>query len=83
MVTNNSVWSAVWNTGSSSAWHLFYLVLALKQEARKHEDFLHCFHNSGDRMIASGVDGLLRGNYDAGMSLGTDVQKSLPMNISA
>jgi hypothetical protein len=32
--TDNSVWSAVWNKGLSSARHLFYLVLVLKQEAR-------------------------------------------------
>ncbi len=35
--TDNSVWSAVWNEGMSKAWHLFYLVLTLKQEAWKHE----------------------------------------------
>ncbi len=29
--TDNRVWSAVWNKGSSLARHLFYLVLALKQ----------------------------------------------------
>jgi hypothetical protein len=56
--TNNSVWSTVWNKGLSSAQHLFYLVLALKQEAHKHKVYLHCFHISGERMIASGVDGL-------------------------
>ena len=31
--TDNSVWSAVWTKGMSNARHLFYLVLALKQEA--------------------------------------------------
>ncbi len=31
--TNSSVWLAVWNKGLSSACNLFYLVLALKQEA--------------------------------------------------
>ena len=67
----------------SSARHLFDLVLVLKQEARKHEVFLHCYHISGDRMIASGVDGLSRGNYDAGVLLGIDVRQVLPMNLSA
>ncbi len=81
--TDNSVWLAVWNKGSSSARHLFYLDLALKQEARKHKVFLHCFHISGDRMIASGVDGLSCGNYDAGILLGIDVRQFLPMNVSA
>jgi hypothetical protein len=81
--TNNSVWSAVWNKGLSSARHLFYLVLTLKQEARKHKVFLHCFHISGERMIASGVDGLSRGNYDAGISLGIDVHQFMPVNLLA
>ncbi len=81
--TDNSVWSAVWNKGLSSARHLFHLVLALKQEARIHEVYIHCFHISGDRMIASGVDGLSCGNYDAGILLGFDVRQYLPLNVSA
>jgi hypothetical protein len=81
--TNNSLWLAVWNKGLSSAHHLFYLVLALKQEASKHEVFLHCFHISGDSVIASGVDGLSRGNYDAGVSQGIDACQFMPLNVSA
>jgi hypothetical protein len=80
--TDNSVWSGVWNKGSSSACHLFYLVLALKQEARMHEVFLHCFHISGDMMITSGIDGLLHGNYDAGILLSIDIHQFLPMSVS-
>jgi hypothetical protein len=57
-VTDNSVWSAIWNKGMSKARHLFYLVLTLKQEAWKHEVYFQIFHISGDRMIACGVDGL-------------------------
>jgi hypothetical protein len=34
-------------------------------------------------MIASGVDGLSRGNYDAGISLGFDGRLFMPLNISA
>jgi len=81
--TDNAVWSAVWTKGLSHARHLFDLVLTLKQLARQHEVFIHCFHISGDRMIASGVDGLSRGNYDAGISLGYDVRQFMPLNISA
>ncbi len=55
--TGNAVWSAVWTKGMSSH-NLFDLVLSLKQEAHRHEVYIHCFHISGDRMIASGVDGL-------------------------
>jgi len=34
-------------------------------------------------MIASDVDGLSRGNNDAGVLLGIDVRQFLPMNLSA
>jgi hypothetical protein len=81
VATNNLVWSAVWNKGSSLACHLFDFVLTLKQEARK--VFLHCFHILGNRMIASGVDGLSRGNYDAGILVGINVRQYLPMKVSA
>ena len=67
----------------SKARHLFYLVLSLKQEARKHEVYINCLHISGDRMIASGVDGLSRGNYNAGVSLGLDICQFMPLNITA
>jgi hypothetical protein len=82
-VTDNYIWSAVWNKRLSLARHLFDLVLTLKQEARKHEVYLHCFHILGDRMITSGVDGLLRGNSDAGILLGINIRQFLPMNVSA
>ena len=80
---DNSVWSAVWNRGMSKVRHLFYLVLTLKQEARRHKVFLHCFHISGDRMIACGVDGLSQGNYDAGISLGIDIPQFMPLHLLA
>ncbi len=81
--TDNSVWSAVWNRGMSKVRHLFYLVLTLKQVARRHKVFLHCFHISGDRMIACGVDGLSQGNYDAGISLGINICQFMPLHLSA
>jgi hypothetical protein len=81
---DNSVWSAVWNKGmSQQARHLFYLVITLKQEARDHEVYLRCFHISGARMIACGVDGLLRWNYDAGISLGLDIRQFMPLHLLA
>ncbi len=67
----------------SKARHLFYLVLTLKQEARNHEVYLQCFHISGDRMIACGVDRLSRGNYDAGISLGLDIRQFMPLYLLA
>ena len=34
-------------------------------------------------MIACGVDGLSRGNYDAGISLGLDIRQFMPLHLSA
>jgi hypothetical protein len=67
----------------SHAHHLFHLVLTLKQVASEHKVYIHCFHISGNRMIASGVDGLSRGNYDLGIFLGFDVCQFMPLNVSA
>ncbi len=67
----------------SNAWHLFDLILTLKQVARQHKVLIHCFHILGNRMIASGVDGLSCGNYNAGISLGFDVCQFMPSNITA
>ena len=81
--TDNSVWLVVWNKGMLKAWHFFYLVLALKQEAWKHKVFHQIFHIWGDKMIACGVDGLFRGNYDAGISLGIDICQFMPLHLLA
>ena len=81
--TDNAVWSHVWSNGMSSAIHLFDLVLELKVECQKHEVFIHCFHISGNRMIATGVDGRSRGNLDSGVSLGYDIRQFLPLNKGA
>jgi hypothetical protein len=67
----------------SHARHLVHLVITLKQVAREHKVFIHCFHISGDRLIVYGVDGLSRGNYDLGISLGFNVCQFMPLNVSA
>ena len=81
--TDNAVWSQVWHKGMLTARHLFYLVLELRLAAREHEVWIHVFHISGDRMIATGMDGRSRGNFDAGVSLGFDLRKYFPLNVSA
>lgn len=81
--TDNAVWSAVWNKGMSSARHLFDLVVSLKLECRDHEVWLHVCHISGNRMIATGIDGWSRGNQDAGVSLGYDIRQFVPLNLGA
>lgn len=81
--SDNAIWSMVFNRGSSSARHLFKLVLDLKIACYKHEVYLHTCHISGDRMIATGMDGWSRGDYDAGISLGYDLRDFLPLDVPA
>lgn len=77
--TDNGCWSAVWRKGLSTAKHLFDLVLKLKVACREHEVYLSVCHISGNRMIETGVDGLSRGDFDAGISLGYDLRHYLPL----
>jgi len=81
--TDNAVWSYVWTKGLSSARHLFHLVLDLRVAAREHEVYLRTCHISGERMIATGMDGWSRGNHDAGISLGYDIRTLIPLHLSA
>ena len=43
-VTDNAVWSAVWNKGMSSTKYLFNLVVELKVECQAHKVYLHLCH---------------------------------------
>lgn len=81
--TDNAVWSAVCSKGLSSVRHLFDLLVELKLLAHKHNVFWRCFHISGARMIATGIDGLSRGDRDSGISLGFDLRTFLPLDKSA
>ena len=67
--TNNLVWSYVWTKGLSTTKHLFYLVLELRIAAQEHEVYIKTCHLSGNRMVATGMDGWSHGNHDAGFSL--------------
>ena len=81
--TDNAVWSYVWNKGMSSVKHLFRIAVDLKVACQEHEVFMHMCHISGDRMIATGIDGRSRGNLDAGVSLGHDIRQFLPLDRGA
>jgi hypothetical protein len=81
--TDNGCWSAVWLNGLSTAAHLFYLVLELKIECRRHEVYLCVCHISGTRMIESGIDGWSRGDFETGISLGYDLRNFIPLARTA
>ena len=55
-------------------------MVELKVECQAHEVYLHSCHISGDRMIRSGIDGMSRGNQDAGVALGFDIRQCIPLN---
>lgn len=73
--TDNAVWSAVCNKVMSSVGHLFDLLVDIKLLCHEHNVFYHCFH-SGERMIATGIDGLSRGDHESGIALGCDLRSS-------
>jgi hypothetical protein len=81
--TDNAVWSAVCNKGMSSVRHLFDLLVDIKILCHEHEVFYHCFHISGERMIATGIDGLSRGDHESGIALGYDLRDFLPLDVGA
>lgn len=83
VAVDNAVWSAVWNKGMSSARDLFNLVVDVRVAAYHHGVFIKCFHISGERMKATGIDGASRGDMDAGIALGYDVRPYLPLDLSA
>lgn len=81
--TDNAVWSAVCNKGMSSVRHLFDLLVDIKLLCHEHNVFYHCFHISGERMIATGIDGLSRGDHESGIALGYDLRSFLPLDVGA
>ena len=81
--TDNAVWCAVCNKGMSSVRHLFDLLVEIKLLAHEHNVFYHCFHISGERMIATGIDGMSRGDKESGIALGYDLRNYLPLDTSA
>jgi hypothetical protein len=81
--TDNAVCSAVCNKGMSSVRHLFDLLVDIKVICHKNNVFYHCFHISGERMIATGIDGLSRGDKESGIALGYDLHDFLPLDVSA
>ena len=83
MAVDSAVFSTMWHNGMSSADHLFDLVVEIKLECWKHEVYLNLFHISGNKMIASGMDGCSRGNRDAGISPGHDLRSYLPLDSGA
>lgn len=81
--SDNAVWSAVCNKGMLSVRHLFDLLVDIKLLCHEHDVFYHCYHILGERMIATGIDGLSQGNQELGIALGYDLRDFLQLDCSA
>ena len=83
LFTDNFVADCAYYKGFSSSRALFLLVLRLRKIQMTGDMNIHLIHISGKRMIASGIDGLLRGVYNEGFMRGIPMLKFLPLHLSA
>jgi hypothetical protein len=83
MFTDNSTAESAFFKGSSSSEKIFDLVLRLRKIEMKGQLFVHLIHVSGTSMIWSGVDGLSRGDRNAGIMTGASMLLFVPIAQSA
>jgi hypothetical protein len=83
MFTDNSTAEAAFFKGTSSSEKLFDLVLRLRKIEIEGELVIHLIHVAGTRMIWSGVDGLSRGDHNAGVMTGESMLSFVPLAKSA
>jgi hypothetical protein len=83
MFTDNSTAESAFFKGTSSSEKLFELVLRLRKIEMAGSLFIHLVHVAGTRMIWSGVDGLSRGDHNAGIMAGEEMLSFVPLAQSA
>jgi hypothetical protein len=83
MFTDNSTTESAFFKGTSSSEKLFELVLRLRKIEMEGDLFIHLIHVSGTRMIWSGVDGLSRGDHNAGVMAGEPMMSFVPLAQNA
>jgi hypothetical protein len=83
MFTDNSTAESAFFKGTSSSEKLFDLVLRLRKIEMEGKLFIHLIHVSGTRMISSGVDGLSRGDHNAGVMAGESMLSFVPLSQNA
>jgi hypothetical protein len=84
--TDNTTAEAAYYKGNSDSRLLFELVVRLRRLDMAGSLRLHVTHIAGSRMIASGVDGLSRGNVTEGLMLQPSVAtfaSFVPLHLSA
>ena len=83
MFTDNSTAEAAFFKGTSTSEKLFELVLRLQKIEMEGDLFIHLVHVAGTRMIWSGIDGLSRGDHNAGVMAGEAVLSFVPLSQNA
>jgi len=83
LFTDNTTAEGAYYRGTSSNKVLFGLVLRLRKLELHHRLKLHVIHISGTRMIASGIDGLSRGDTGEGILGGQHVLNFVPLSQPA
>jgi hypothetical protein len=79
MFTDNSTAEAAFFKGTSTSEKLFDLVLRLREIEMEGSLSIHVVHVSGSRMIWIGVDGLSRGDHNAGVMAGDAMLSFVPL----
>jgi len=83
MFTDNTTAEAAFFRESSKSRELHKLVLRLRVLEMKLGVRIWVVHVSGSRMIMTGIDGVSRGDMDAGVMAGADMLSFIPLNLSA
>ena len=83
MFTDNSTAEGAFSKGTSPSPKLCGLVLRLRKLEMRTGMILHIIHVSGKRMIASGIDGLSRGDHSSGVMQGEALETFVPVHQSA
>lgn len=83
MFTDNSTAERAYFKGSSTNRDLFELVLRLRVMESDSGCSFYLIHVSGKRMIASGIDGLSRGDFNTGVMAGEKMLNFVPLHLSA
>jgi len=81
--TDNSTAESAYHHGTSSSETLFEMVLRLKKLEVRAGARIHLIHCSGKREIASGADGLSRGDLTEGIMAGARLEDFVPVHLSA
>jgi hypothetical protein len=79
LFTDNSTAESAFFKGTSSSEKLFNLVLRLQKIEMEGELFIHLVHVAGTQRIWSGVDGLSRGDRNAGVMAGDCMLSFVPL----